>query len=185
VPIDDAFTAATASRQKAASDTLDEGQTMNRTRLAMLAHTLALGLVASAACGAAERPRDPVALGRYLVQTAGCNDCHSPGYIQQAGKTPEDTWLTGDALGWSGPWGTTYATNLRLFMSGLNEQQWLQHARRMEPRPPMPWFNVRAMSDGDLRAIYRYVKAAGPSGNPAPAYVPPGQPVSGPVVQFP
>ena len=49
----------------------------------------------------------------------------------------------------------------------------------------MPWFNVRAMSDGELRAIYRYVKAAGPAGEPAPAYVPPGQPVAGPVVQFP
>ena len=153
-----------------------------------LTRALLLALAASAAStawGGPERPRDPIALGRYLVQTAGCNDCHSPGYIQQAGKTPENTWLTGDALGWRGPWGTSYATNLRLFMAGMNEQQWLQHARRMEPRPPMPWFNVRAMSDGDLRAIYRYVKAAGPAGQPAPAYVPPGQPVVGPVVQFP
>ncbi len=146
---------------------------------------LLLAMATPAAHAEAQRPRDPVALGRYLVQTAGCNDCHTPGYTQQAGKTPEAAWLTGDALGWRGPWGTTYATNLRLFMAKMSEAQWLQYARTMEPRPPMPWFNVRAMSDGDLRAIYRYVKAAGPAGQPAPAYVPPGQPATGPVVQFP
>ena len=26
-------------------------------------------------------------------------------------------------------------------------------------RPPMPWFNVRAMTDEDLRAIYEYAKS--------------------------
>ena len=34
---------------------------------------------------AGERPTDTVALGRYLVQTAGCNDCHTPGYGMSAG----------------------------------------------------------------------------------------------------
>jgi mono/diheme cytochrome c family protein len=150
-------------------------------------HFVLMALLAaqSVAHAGPQRPRDPVALGRYLVQTTGCNDCHTPGYTQQAGKTPEAAWLTGDALGWRGPWGTTYATNLRLFVSNMSEAQWLQHVRTMEPRPPMPWFNMRAMSDGDLRAIYRYVKAAGPAGQPAPPYVPPGQPATGPVVQFP
>lgn len=142
-------------------------------------------LVAPPALASPERPRDPIALGRYLVQTAGCNDCHSPNYVQQGGNTPESTWLTGDALGWSGPWGTTYATNLRLFMADRSEADWLRHAHSMKPRPPMPWFNLHAMSDGDLRAIYRYVRNAGPAGNPAPAFVPPGQGVSGPVVRFP
>jgi len=122
--------------------------------------------------------------GRYLVRTSGCNDCHTPGYAPQAGQVDEKLWLTGDALGWKGPWGTTYATNLRLLLNGLSEQQWLTHARTMQPRPPMPWFNVRAMNDEDLKAIYAFVKTLGPAGTAAPAYVPPGQPTSGPVVQF-
>ena len=143
-----------------------------------------MAVFAATLAHADDRPRDAVALGRYLVKTAGCNDCHSPGYTQNAGSTPEATWLTGDSLGWQGPWGTTYATNLRLFIAGLTEKQWLAHARKMESRPPMPWFNVRAMTDGDLTAIYRYVKAAGPAGNPAPAYAPPGQSVAGPVVRM-
>lgn len=134
---------------------------------------------------AAERPTDPVALGRYLVQTAGCNDCHTPGYGMNAGKVPEAAWLTGDQLGWQGPWGTTYAVNLRQHFAKLTEAQWLDYARHGESRPPMPWFNLRAMSDGDLVAIYRYIRNAGPAGEPAPAYVPPGGKASGPVVRFP
>lgn len=155
-----------------------------RVRTAVLALGV-LGLCSAMRAHADDRPRDAVALGRYLVQTTGCNDCHSPGYTQNAGKTAEATWLTGDSLGWQGPWGTTYASNLRLFFAGLTEKQWLAHARKMESRPPMPWFSLRAMTDGDLKAIYRYVNAAGPAGQPAPAYVPPGQPVSGPVVRMP
>lgn len=123
--------------------------------------------------------------GRYLIRTSGCNDCHTPGYAQNAGQVDEKLWLTGDALGWKGPWGTTYATNLRVLLNGMSEQQWLTHARTMQPRPPMPWFNVRAMNDEDLKAIYAFVKTLGPAGSAAPAYVPPGKEVTGPVVRFP
>ena len=55
----------------------------------------------------------------------------------------------------------------------------------MKARPPMPWFVFRDMNDAELRAIYAYIRNAGPAGQPAPTYVPPGQPVLGPVVRFP
>ena len=141
---------------------------------------------ASVAATAAEKAASPtqVERGRYLVRVSGCNDCHTPGYIQSNGQVDEKVWLTGDALGWKGPWGTTYATNLRLLLNGMSEQQWLTHARTMQPRPPMPWFNVRAMNDDDLKAIYAFVKALGPAGSAAPAYVPPGKDVPGPAVVF-
>ncbi|HTO47407.1 MAG TPA: c-type cytochrome [Burkholderiales bacterium] len=122
--------------------------------------------------------------GRYLVKIAGCNDCHTPGYMANAGKVDEKIWLTGDRLGWSGPWGTTYAVNLRLYMKSLTEAQWLNTARNMKARPPMPWFALEAMSDRDLRAIYEYVKTLGPAGEPAPAYLPPGEAPKGPFVRF-
>jgi mono/diheme cytochrome c family protein len=127
----------------------------------------------------------PVARGRYIIETAGCNDCHTPGYAPSNGEVPEEFWLTGDRLGWRGPWGTTYATNLRLSLNAMSEAQWLHYARAMQPRPPMPWFNVHAMNDEDLRAIYQYVKALGPAGEPAPAYVPPDREPEPPYVQFP
>jgi mono/diheme cytochrome c family protein len=154
---------------------------MKRTMMAGLC-LLALLPAAQAAppAGAGEIER-----GRYLVRVAGCNDCHTPNYGASNGKVDEKLWLTGDALGWSGPWGTTYSTNLRLLMQGLSREQWIAHARTMEPRPPMPWFNVRSMSDRDLAAIHAYVRHLGPAGTPAPAYVPAGQKPQGPAVRFP
>lgn len=123
--------------------------------------------------------------GRYLVKIAGCNDCHTAGYTQRSGAVPEEDWVTGDQLGWQGPWGTTYPTNLRLSFSTMGEAQWLQYARTIKTRPPMPWYVLREMTDADLKALYAYVRAAGPKGQPAPAYVPPGRPAAGPVVKFP
>jgi mono/diheme cytochrome c family protein len=135
---------------------------------------------------AQDKKADPqVERGRYLVKIAGCNDCHTPNYPLSGGKVPESEWLTGDALGWRGPWGTTYATNLRLYMQDLTEDQWVKKAATLMARPPMPWFNVREMSSPDLRALYRYIRHLGPAGKPAPAYVPPGQTPAGPAVQFP
>jgi mono/diheme cytochrome c family protein len=123
--------------------------------------------------------------GRYLVQIGGCNDCHTPAYPEKGGKVPEAPWLTGDALGWYGPWGTTYPTNLRLYMQDLTEDQWVKKARTLQARPPMPWFNVRAMTTNDLRALYRYLRHLGPAGKPAPAYLPPDKTPPQPYVAFP
>lgn len=123
--------------------------------------------------------------GRYLVIIAGCNDCHTPGYADAAGKIPEKEWLTGDRIGWRGPWGTTYAPNLRLHMQRLSEEQWLTIARAAEFRPPMPWYILREMTDQDLRAIYRFIKNLGPAGEPAPAFLPPTQEPPQPYILFP
>lgn len=123
--------------------------------------------------------------GRYLVKIAGCNDCHTAGYAQSAGQVAEKDWLMGDQLGWRGPWGTTYAANLRLSLSKMSEADWLKTAQTMKLRPPMPWFALRDMDKEDVRAIYRFVRHLGPAGAPAPAYVPPDQAPAGPHVQFP
>lgn len=94
------------------------------------------------------------ARGKYVVQIAGCNDCHTPGYTSSAGKVDEKLWLTGDQLGWRGPWGTTYASNLRLTVKDMSADQFVKYARS-EFRPPMPWFNLRDTDrprrQGDLR----------------------------------
>ena len=123
--------------------------------------------------------------GRYLARIAGCNDCHTEGYLLSEGKVPEAQWLTGASLGWRGPWGTTYGANLRLLFSTLSEQQWLTLARNLKTRPPMPWFTLNIMEDGDLRALYHLIHSLGPAGTPAPAYVPPGQEPSTPYALFP
>ncbi len=134
---------------------------------------------------AADKSDPLVKRGRYVVQTTGCNTCHTPLYPMVGGKIPESEWLTGDKVGWRGIWGTTYATNLRLYMQELTEEEWLTKARNLSSRPPMPWFAIQAMTDEDLRAIYRYVRVLGPAGKPAPSYVPPLITPRGPYVQFP
>jgi mono/diheme cytochrome c family protein len=147
---------------------------------ALSAITLLAQTPATAAAGDDARA---TARGKYLVQVSGCNDCHTPGYMQNEGKVPEDRWLTGASVGFQGPWGTTYPANLRLYMDGITETQWIARARQ-PMRPPMPWFNLREMSDQDLIAVYRYVRSLGPAGLAAPVAVGPGQPVGTPYVEF-
>lgn len=161
---------------------------MNSSGSARVTRRVACVVVASAAAAAIAAPpkhaADEVQRGKYIVRTAGCNDCHTPGYAQTAGKVAEEKWLVGSPLGWRGPWGTTYPSNLRLSVWSMSEDKWVKHAR-LERRPPMPWFNVRDMSERDVRAIYRYIRSLGPAGDPAPAWVPPERAPGGPYVQFP
>lgn len=145
--------------------------------------TLAAWLLASSAGLAVAGPADDIRHGRYVIQTSGCNDCHTPGYMQKDGQVPESEWLTGDAMGWQGPWGTTYPANLRLLAHSLTEAQWLARARQ-PMRPPMPSPSLRAMTDADLKAIYRYVKSLPLKGPAAPAYVPPGGKVATPYLDL-
>ena len=158
-----------------------------RTKLALAAATL-LAVSASAAFAQGKSAMKPMSAdekrGRYLVQIGGCNDCHTPEYPEKDGKVDEKLWLTGSILGWRGPWGTTYPANLRLVVQGMSEADWMKRAREAL-RPPMPWFNLRDMSDGDLRAIYLYIKYMGPAGQAAPDYVPPDKEPKPPFVQFP
>lgn len=141
-------------------------------------------LFAAACTGLASASQtDDIRHGRYLIQISGCNDCHTAGYMQTDGKVAEADWLTGDAMGWQGPWGTTYASNLRLLVHAIDESAWLARAR-LPMRPPMPAPSLRAMRDDDLKAIYRYIKSLGPRGAAAPAYVPPGGKVATPYLDL-
>jgi mono/diheme cytochrome c family protein len=116
-----------------------------------------------------------VATGEYLVAIGGCNDCHTAGWTRAPGTMPPTQRLTGVPIGWHGPWGTSYATNLRLLMQRLSLEQWLSYIATMQPKPPMPWFNLRSMSEADLKAIYAYIHGLGPAGLATPADLPPGQ----------
>lgn len=126
-----------------------------------------------------------LARGRYLAKIAGCNDCHTPGYAPSNGNVPEKDWLTGDALGWRGPWGTTFPINLRLLVANMTEDQWITLARNSKARPPMPVYIMQGMEEDDLKAIFQLIKHLGAAGSPAPDYVPPDQEPKFPFVSFP
>lgn len=84
--------------------------------------------------------------GAYLVNVGGCNDCHSPKVLTDAGPVPDKTRLLsghranaklpaipagvigGDQWGaitnteltaWAGPWGVSFAANLTPDATGL------------------------------------------------------------------
>jgi mono/diheme cytochrome c family protein len=123
--------------------------------------------------------------GRYVVMIGGCNDCHTAGYAPREGNVPQSEWLTGSGpLGFQGPWGTTYAPNLRATIARYNEAEWVKYAKTLKTRPPMPWFNVNAMSETDLRALYHFVKSLGPVGENAAVFRPPGEQPPLPVVEW-
>jgi mono/diheme cytochrome c family protein len=159
---------------------------MNR---AVAGGLLALVLAAGAAQGAESKGKadaKQIERGRYLLTVGNCNDCHTAGFAPRSGEVPEKEWLLGDGtLGLRGPWGTTYATNLRLSLSKMSESQWVQYAKALKTRPPMPWFNLNKWTESDLRAFYRYVRQLGPAGEAVPAALSPGQAPKPPFIQWP
>lgn len=145
-------------------------------------------IAADAPKSAAAKPADSKQLerGRYMVEIGGCNDCHTGGYGPRDGNVPEKEWLLGSGpLGFAGPWGTTYAPNLRLTLSKMSEAEWVKYAKTLKTRPPMPWFNVNKMTEPDLRAMYRFIRSLTPVGQPAQAYLPPDKQPNPPFIQWP
>lgn len=154
--------------------------------MSALSLILLAGLAASPASSAPSVPSAAqIERGRYLSVIGSCNDCHTPGYAPSGGKVPEAQWMTGDALGFAGPWGTTYPSNLRLRLGGMSVDEFKAYARALKTRPPMPYWALNTMSDADLEALWAFVRSLGPAGAPAPTALPPGHEAAGPVVRFP
>jgi Cytochrome c len=114
-----------------------------KTRIAslkVLAVAVAIGAVVLVTNAAANRDTtqasvDPVARGKYLVESIGCADCHTPLVMGPKGPErdrarhlsghPQDLALpaaqasapwpiaaSGTLTAWSGPWGTSFTANL-------------------------------------------------------------------------
>ncbi len=152
-----------------------------RTGIAAALTTAALAGIALTAVRADVAPHvvadDPVAAGRFLINYGGCNDCHTAGMLEGRPLPAEPARLEGSRLGFLGPWGVTYAPNLRLVFASLTPQQWSAMIANPGPlgKPPMPWASVQQLGPADQRAIYAYIRSLGPAGTPAPPDVPPGQ----------
>ena len=127
---------------------------------------------ASAAAGEVSTER-----GAQIAITHGCHDCHTGGYAESDGKIDPNKALKGTSIGWRGPWGTTYALNLRLTVAekAKTEEEFVTFAKTFRTRPPMPWFNVHAMEESELRSLYRYIRSLGEAGEQVPDAVGPGE----------
>lgn len=87
----------------------------------------------------------------------------------------------GSLTAWAGPWGVSFAANLTpdkdTGLAEWSEQMFMQMARtgkhQGQPNgrdilPPMPWFNLKDLSDADLRAVWSYLRSIPPVKNRVP-----------------
>ena len=169
--------------------------------LALFAFCLAISAALwSCAPAAKQEPAAPVAMspeqqlarGRYLANVVGCNDCHTPGTFYGA---PDTTRLfSGSELGWKGPWGVSFASNLTPDSTGIGswtEDQIvtaLREGRRPDGSPllpPMPWPSFAHLTDEDAHAIAAYLKSIPAVHHPNVATVPPDKKYAGAYLEFP
>ncbi len=99
-----------------------------------------------------------------------------------------DKWggLTNNNLtAWAGPWGVSFAYNLTPdketgmgYWTADDFREVLRSGKHLgggrDILPPMPWFNLAAMSDEDLNAMFNYLMSLRPIRNEVPAPLPPG-----------
>jgi mono/diheme cytochrome c family protein len=143
---------------------------------------LAAGTMANAAM--AQDSGVSVEKGARIAIIGGCHDCHTVGYGETNGKIDPAAALTGNPVGYNGPWGTSYAVNLRLVAAGKSEDEWVKYLQTFEATPPMPWFNVHALDESEMRSLYQYIVSLGEPGEPAPAALPPGEKPKTPYLVF-
>ncbi|MBI2409128.1 MAG: cytochrome C [Gemmatimonadetes bacterium] len=163
---------------------------MSRSRLflpsgSLAVLTLAAGVAATSAT-ATPRTQDEkpfvqassdVAAGEYLMTVASCHDCHTAGWVEKKGQVAKEDQLSGNPVGFYGPWGTTYGKNLRQVADRHSEDEWvdiLRTADHGQGALPMPWHDASKFSDKDLRALYRYAKSLGPKAVRLPRNTKPG-----------
>ena len=146
---------------------------------------LLFSCVGLSACAPPLSEEEIIERGRYLIKISGCNDCHTEDFMLTGGSIPEQEWLKGSRLGWHNEEGTTYATNLRLLLSELSEREWVKKAHSMRTKSPMAWYRILEITDADLRAIYRYIRALGPAGEKVPQALPAGVTPPDPYLFFP
>lgn len=92
---------------------------------------------------------------------------------------------TSTLTAWVGPWGVSYAANLTPDETGIGNWDESNFSRALREGkfkgladgrpllPPMPWEMFRNMTDGEVKAIFAYLKSIKPIKNPVPAPQPP------------
>jgi mono/diheme cytochrome c family protein len=171
---------------------------MQPQKIAIVSFTLTAAFVT--AVGAASGPtapraaRERIERGRYLVETSGCHDCHSPKIDARMTPDPKrplsgrpqttapplqgvgDIRASLDLTAWAGPWGNSFAANLTPdaetgLGSRYTEASFVRTIRTgkkpegEELAPPMPWPAFAKMTDEDLKSIYAYLKTLTPVRN--------------------
>lgn len=122
-------------------------------------------------------PEDTLKYGEYLVTIGACNDCHTPRagadyqmdkYLSggnefmspATGDIVRSANITQDAETGIGLW--TEDVFLDKFRTYRDSSWSNKPVKAGEFNTAMPWLSLSGMTDGDLRAIYKYLKTVPP-----------------------
>lgn len=91
---------------------------------------------------------------------------------------------TNDLTAWVGPWGVSFSANLTpdaetglgnwtedMFIKALRTGKHVGVGRDI--LPPMPWYDLGKLTEGDLKAIFAYLRTIKPIKNRVPDPIPP------------
>jgi mono/diheme cytochrome c family protein len=127
-----------------------------------------IGMLASQIPAPANAGSPAVERGKYLVNLAGCNDCHTPGYF--LGKPDMTRYLGGSEVGFELPGlGVFHGPNLtpdkETGLGGWTDAQIvaaLQTGKRPDGRelaPIMPWHAFAKLTRQDVDAIVAFLRS--------------------------
>ena len=141
--------------------------------------TILAALAALCLPAAASQAADPaaVARGKYLVNLAGCNDCHTPGYF--LGKPDMARFLGGSEVGFELPGlGVFYGPNLtpdkETGLGGWTDSQVataITTGARPDNRmlaPIMPYHAFANLTKQDVDGIVAFLRSIPPVSNKVP-----------------
>ena len=152
-------------------------------------------LVTVGGCNDCHTPSVPGPGGMPVPDTTLLLSGH-PASLPYPSWTPEDMQqrnaiaLCGPMLtAWAGPWGVSFTMNLtpdqetgigewteEAFVSAMRTGKHQGQPNAREILPPMPWQNLKLMTDPDLKAMWAYLRTIPPVKNQVPLPVPPGTP---------
>ena len=154
----------------------------NSARIALLVALVVLPTACATGGSTAVSPA--VGRGEYLVKIMDCGGCHTPGAL--AGKPEFGRALSGSDIGFRLPGaGVFYPPNLTPDLAtGLG--RWteaqvaraIRHGERPDGRrlvPIMPWPAYSALTDDDVAALVKYLRALPPIARAVPPPVAEGQ----------
>ncbi len=109
---------------------------------------------------------NPVERGKYLVNIAGCSDCHTP---QKKGQDIPGLEFAGGTI-LEGPWGRVASANITPDASGISyydEVMFLKtmrtgYVKAREINQIMGWWHYRNLTDDDLKAMFAYLRTLKP-----------------------
>ena len=149
-------------------------------------------LVTIMGCGDCHTPTVPGPGGAPVPDEKRLLSGH-PSKLDHPTWTPQDltqrhaSGLVGPMLTvWAGPWGVSFATNLtrdketgmgdwseEAFIRAMRTGKHQGHPNGRDILPPMPWPAYKNATDGDLKAVWAYLRSIPPVKNSVPFPVPP------------